>query len=44
MSGADFTQWHGNYPLLKASVEIKQQADELRRKRNEKGAQGKGAQ
>ncbi len=31
MGGADFVQWHGNYPLLKSSVEIRAQADELRR-------------
>jgi len=35
MGGADFTQWHGNYPLLKATVEITEQAEELRRKRND---------
>jgi hypothetical protein len=31
MGGADFTQWHGNYPLLEHTVEIKALADELRR-------------
>jgi len=31
MGGADFVQWHGNYPMLKASVEIKAMAEELRR-------------
>jgi hypothetical protein len=31
MGGADYVQWHGNYPLLKHSVEIKEMADELRR-------------
>jgi hypothetical protein len=31
MGGADFVQWHGNYPLLKSSVEIQTQATELRR-------------
>jgi hydroxylamine dehydrogenase len=31
MGGADFVQWHGNYPLLKASIEIKAKAEELRR-------------
>jgi hypothetical protein len=36
MGGADFTQWHGNYPLLQHSVEIKEMADELRRKRDAK--------
>ena len=32
MGGADFVQWHGNYPLLKHSVEIKEMADEMRKK------------
>jgi hydroxylamine dehydrogenase len=31
MGGADFVQWHGNYPLLKHGVELKAQADELRK-------------
>jgi hypothetical protein len=31
MGGADYVQWHGNYPLLKHGVEIKHFADELRR-------------
>jgi len=31
MGGADFTQWHGNYPLLEHTVEIKAMADDLRR-------------
>ncbi len=31
MGGADFVQWHGSYPLLKHSVEIKAMADEMRR-------------
>jgi hypothetical protein len=31
MGGADFVQWHGNYPLLKASIEINELANELRR-------------
>jgi hypothetical protein len=31
MGGADFTQWHGNYPLLEHTVEIKALADELRK-------------
>ena len=32
MGGADFVQWHGNYPLLARSVELRAQADELRRR------------
>jgi hypothetical protein len=31
MGGADFVQWHGNYPMLKSTVELKAMADELRR-------------
>lgn len=31
MGGQDFTQWHGNYPLLKHSVEIRAAAEELRK-------------
>ena len=31
MGGADFVQWHGNYPLLKHTVEINALAAELRR-------------
>ena len=31
MGGADFVQWHGNYPMLKHSVEIKKAAEELRK-------------
>ena len=31
MGGADFVQWHGNYPLLKSAVEIESQAAELRK-------------
>ena len=31
MGGADFVQWHGNYPILKHLVELRSQAEELRR-------------
>jgi hypothetical protein len=31
MGGADFVQWHGNYPLLQKTVELKSMAAELRR-------------
>jgi len=31
MGGADFVQWHGNYPLLKSTVELKAMAEEMRR-------------
>jgi hypothetical protein len=32
MGGADFVQWHGNYPMLSKMVELKAQAEELRRR------------
>ena len=32
MGGADFVQWHGNYPMLKGLVELRSQADEMRRR------------
>lgn len=32
MGGADFVQWHGNYPMLAKTVELRAQADELRRR------------
>ena len=31
MGGADFVQWHGNYELLKLSVELQKMAAELRK-------------
>ncbi len=31
MGGADFVQWHGNYPILEHAVEIRAMAEELRR-------------
>ena len=31
MGGADFVQWHGNYPMLKKKVELNAMAAELRR-------------
>jgi hypothetical protein len=31
MGGQDFAQWHGNYPILKHTVELKAEAEELRR-------------
>ncbi len=33
MGGADFVQWHGNYPMLRKLVELRSAADDLRRKR-----------
>jgi len=31
MGGADFVQWHGNYPMLQKTVELNAMAAELRR-------------
>ncbi len=31
MGGQDFAQWHGNYPILEHTVELKALADELRK-------------
>ncbi len=31
MGGADFVQWHGNYPILQHLIEIRREAEELRR-------------
>jgi hypothetical protein len=36
MGGQDFAQWHGAYPMLKHSVEIRARADELRKKHEPK--------
>jgi hydroxylamine dehydrogenase len=36
MGGADFVQWHGNYPLLKQAVEIRHLAAELRDKHDKR--------
>jgi hypothetical protein len=31
MGGADYVQWHGNYPILQHTVELKEQAAQLRK-------------
>jgi hydroxylamine dehydrogenase len=31
MGGADFVQWHGNYPILQHLIEIRSEAEELRK-------------
>lgn len=31
MGGADFVQWHGNYPMLRKTAELKAMAEDLRR-------------
>src|SRR5262245_8078573 len=32
MGGADFVQWHGNYPMLARTVQLRAMADDLRRR------------
>jgi hypothetical protein len=32
MGGQDFAHWHGTYEILKHTVELKAQAEELRRR------------
>ena len=34
MGGADFVQWHGNYPMLQKTIELKHQAEALRAARS----------
>ena len=36
MGGADFVQWHGNYELLRKTVELQHDAAELRREHAKK--------
>lgn len=36
MGGADFVQWHGNYPLLARTVELRARSEELRRQHGRK--------
>jgi hypothetical protein len=36
MGGADFVQWHGNYPMLRKTVELKAMADDLRKAHGKK--------
>lgn len=36
MGGADFVQWHGNYPMLQKTVQLEQLAAELRSQRAHK--------
>jgi hydroxylamine dehydrogenase len=43
MGGADFVQWHGNYPILKHSVEIQHLAEELRRRYGHSDGERTGA-
>jgi hypothetical protein len=35
MGGQDFAQWHGNYPILKHTVELKAMAEEMRKSHDE---------
>ncbi|MFL6335865.1 MAG: ammonia-forming cytochrome c nitrite reductase subunit c552 [Pyrinomonadaceae bacterium] len=41
MGGADFIQWHGNYPILSKTVELRSMAEEMR-KRNGNAQQTSG--
>jgi len=36
MGGADFVQWHGNYPMLRKMVELKADAETLRKEHGRK--------
>lgn len=36
MGGADFVQWHGNYPMLQRMTQMKAMAEELRREHGKK--------
>jgi hydroxylamine dehydrogenase len=36
MGGADFVQWHGNYPMLRKMVELKADAEALRKEHGRK--------
>jgi hydroxylamine dehydrogenase len=36
MGGADFVQWHGNYPMLRKMAELHSMADQLRRQHGKK--------
>ena len=36
MGGADFVQWHGNYPILQHLIEIQSEAQQLRNERSKK--------
>jgi len=38
MGGADFVQWHGNYPLLARTVQLRAMADDLRRQHGSRTA------
>ena len=38
MGGADFVQWHGNYPMLQKMVQLRNMAEELRNKAHGRAA------
>ena len=38
MGGADFIQWHGNYPMLARTVQLRAMADDLRRQHGSRTA------
>jgi hypothetical protein len=37
MGGADFVQWHGNYPILRKTVELKEMAENLKKEKEHGG-------
>ena len=37
MGGADFVQWHGNYPMLARTVELRALSEEMRRQHGSRG-------
>ena len=38
MGGADFVQWHGSYPMLARTVQLRAMADDLRRQHGSRAA------
>ena len=37
MGGADFVQWHGNYPMLARTVQLRAESESLRRQQGSRG-------
>jgi len=44
MGGADFVQWHGNYPMLQKMVQLRSMAEELRKQPRGRAAQSGAGQ
>lgn len=44
MGGADFVQWHGNYPMLQKMVQLRSMAEELRKQPHGRAAQPGGGE